>query len=169
LSSSPNTENKTLNKIVIHLRRRWLWQKLAHTLLIGICVGIPVYWMTDWIVWPITAVVLMISFAALVYSRSKQYQDITANKVLLHLNRKFSECEESAELILLPNSTLTTLQQLQKRRIQPQVDKLLTTGIDSHLPRYSSTKPLLISALALLIFTFPHIIPSGLLIETEAT
>ena len=61
------------------------------------------------------------------------------------------------------------MQQLQKNRIQPQVDKLLTTGIDSHLPRYSSTKPLLISALALLIFTFPQIIPSGLLIETEAT
>jgi hypothetical protein len=169
VSSSPNTENKTLNKIVIHLRRRWLWQKLAYTLLIGICVGIPVYWITDWVVWPITAVVLMISFAALVYSRSKQYQDITANKVLLHLNRQFSECEESAELILLPNSTLTILQQLQKKRIQPQVDKLLTTSIDSHLPRYSSTKPLLFSAIALLIFTLLQIIPSGLLIETEAT
>jgi hypothetical protein len=137
--------------------------------LIGICVGIPVYWITDWVVWPITAVVLMISFAALVYSRSKQYHDITANKVLLHLNRQFSECEESAELILLPNSTLTTLQQLQKNRIQPQVDKLLATGIDSHLPRYSSTKPLLLSAIALLIFTLLQIIPSGLLIETEAT
>jgi hypothetical protein len=169
LSSSPNTENKTLNKIVIHLRRRWLWQKLAYTLLIGICVGIPVYWITDWVVWPITAVVLMISFAALVYSRSKQYQNITANKILLHLNRQFSECEESAELILLPNSTLTTLQQLQKNRIQPQVDKLLTTGIDSHLPKYSSTKPLLLNAIALLIFTLLQIIPSGLLIENDAT
>jgi len=169
LSNSPNTENKTLNKIVIHLRRRWLWQKLAYTLLIGICVGIPVYWITDWVVWPITAVVLIIIFAALVYSRSKQYQDIAANKVLLHLNRQFSKCEESAELILLPNSTLTTLQQLQKNRIQPQVDKLLATGIDSHLPRYSSSKPLLLSAIALLIFTLLQIIPSGLLIETEAT
>jgi len=169
LSSSPNTENKTLNKIVFHLRRRWLWQKLAYTLLIGICVGLSVYWITNWVVGPITAVVLMISFAALVYSRSKQYQNITANKVLRHLNRQFSECEESAELILLPNSTLTTLQQLQKNRIQPQIDKLLTNGLDPHLPRYSSTKPLLISAIALLIFTLLQIIPSGLLIETEAT
>ena len=38
----------------------------------------------------------MITFAALVFSRSQQYQNITAKKVLLHLNREFRECEESA-------------------------------------------------------------------------
>ncbi len=99
MSSQIITPNKKLNKIVTRLRQRWLLQKLAYTLLIGICLGLAAYWMTKWIVWPLAAVTLMMGFAALVFSRSRQYQDITANKVLLHLNRQFSECEESAELV----------------------------------------------------------------------
>jgi hypothetical protein len=167
LSSQINTPNKKLDKIVTRLRRRWLLQKLAYTLLIGVYLGLAAYWMTEWVVWPLAAVTLMIGFAALVFSRSSQYLDITANKVLLHLNRKFSECEESAELILLPSRSLTTLQQLQKTRIQPQLDTLLSTDLGSHLPRYSCKSALLLSALAVLIFTLIEVLPLDLLRKVE--
>ena len=156
-----------MNKIVTRLRQRWLLQKLAYTLLIGICLGLAAYWMTKWIVWPLAAVTLMMGFAALVFSRSRQYQDITANKVLLHLNRQFSECEESAELVLLPSGSLTTLQQLQKTRIQPQIDTLLSTELGSHLPKYSCKSALLLSALAVLIFTLIEVLPLDLLLKAE--
>jgi hypothetical protein len=167
LSSQINTPNKKLNKIVTRLRRRWLLQKLAYTLLIGVYLGLAAYWMTEWVVWPLAAVTLMIGFAALVFSRSSQYLDITANKVLLHLNRQFSECEESAELILLPSRSLTTLQQLQKTRIQPQIDTLLSTDLGLHLPRYSCKSALLLSALAVLIFTLIEVLPLDLLLKVE--
>jgi hypothetical protein len=142
-------------------------QKLAYTLLIGVYLGLAAYWMTEWVVWPLAAVTLMIGFAALVFSRSSQYLDITANKVLLHLNRQFSECEESAELILLPSRSLTTLQQLQKTRIQPQIDTLLSTDLGLHLPRYSCKSALLLSALAVLIFTLIEVLPLDLLLKVE--
>jgi hypothetical protein len=167
LSSQINTPNKKLNKIVTRLRRRWLLQKLAYTLLIGICLGLAAYWMTKWVVWPLAAVTLMIGFTALVFSRSRQYQDITANKVLLHLNRQFSECEESAELVLLPSGSLTILQQLQKTRIQPQIDTLLSTDLGSHLPKYSCKSALLLSALAVLVFTLIEVFPLDLLLKAE--
>lgn len=167
MSSQINTPNKKLNKIVTRLRQRWLLQKLAYTLLIGICLGLAAYWMTKWIVWPLAAVTLMMGFAALVFSRSSQYLDITANKVLLHLNRQFSECEESAELVLLPSGSLTTLQQLQKTRIQPQIDTLLSTDLGSDLPKYSCKSALLLSALAVLIFTLIEVLPLDLLLKAE--
>ena len=168
MSNLPNTQNKTLEKIVVHLKRRWLLQKLAYTFLIGICVGLATYRITEWVVWPITAIALMITFSALVFSRSQQYQNITAKKVLLHLNREFTECEESAELMLLPSDSLSTLQQMQKTRIQPQVEKLLATNLGSHLPRYSCKPAMLLSALTLLIFTLINIIPSDVLFKTES-
>ncbi len=168
MSSLPTAQNKSLDKIVIYLRRRWLLQKLAYTLLISICVGLAIYWITEWVVLPVTAGMLLIALAALMFSRSKQYQDITANKVLRHLNRHFSECEESAELILLHSSSLSILQQLQKTRIQPQINQLLLTDLSSHLPKYSCKPAMLLSTLALLIFTLIQVIPSDLLFKAEA-
>jgi hypothetical protein len=163
----PNAHNKTLDKIVKHLRQRWLLQKLTYTVLIGMCVGLATYWLTEWVVWPVTAIALMIILAGMMFSRSKQYQNITVNKVLLHLNREFKECEESAELILLPSDALSTLQQLQKTRIQPQLDQLFATDLSSHLPRYSSKPAIELGILILLIFTFLKIIPPNALFKTE--
>jgi hypothetical protein len=168
LSSLPNKQNKTLDKLVAQLRRRWLLQKLAYTFLIGMCIGLVAYWITKWFIWPVAAITIMMIFAVLVFSRSQQYQNITAKKVLLHLNREFRECEESAELMLLPSDSLSTLQQMQKTRIQPQVEKLLATNLGSHLPRYSCKPAMLLSALTLLIFTLMNIIPSDVLFKTEA-
>ena len=132
------------------------------------CIGMITYWVTEWVLLPVIAVLLMTTLAMLMCSSSKQYQGITAKKVLQHLNRQFSECEESAELILLPNRSLTTLQQLQKKRIQPQINTILSTELGPHFPRYTCKPPLLLSGLALLIFTLNAITPSELLIETEA-
>jgi hypothetical protein len=159
LPKTPITRTKLLNKIVARLRFRWLLQKLAYTFLIGMCAGLITYGLSDWVLLPLIANILLIALAGLVFSRGKQYQNITANKLLLHLNREFVECEESAELILLPNSSLTTLQRLQKTRIQPQLDQLLGTDLSSHLPKYSYTPAMLLSALALLIFTLNKVMP----------
>ena len=111
---------------------------------------------------------LLTTLAGLLFSRNRAYQNITPNKVLLHLNREFSEFEESAELILLTHSSLTTLQQLQKSRIQPQVDKLLLTDLSTHLPRYSCKPAMLLSALVLVIYTLIEVMPSDLLIKAES-
>jgi hypothetical protein len=169
LSSLPNTHNSSLNKIVAGLRRSWLLQKLAYTFLIGMCVGLTSYWITEWLVLPLIACLLLITLAAWVFSNSKQYQDITANKVLLHLNRQFSECEESAELVLLPIGSLTTLQQLQKNRIQPQIDKLLSSDLGSHFPKYSCKPAMLLSTVALMIFILIEVLPSDFLSKGGAT
>jgi hypothetical protein len=167
LFSHPITPHKTLDNIVIRLRRRWLLQKLSCTFLLVLCAGQATYWMTEWIVLPIIAVAATTALAALLFSQSKQYQNITANKVLLHLNRQFSECEESAELILLPSSGLTTLQQLQKNRVQPKVESLLSTDLSSRLPRYSSQPATLLSAAVVLIFILIKLIPADFISQVK--
>ena len=123
--------------------------------------------MTEWIVGPIIAVAATTALAALLFSQSKQYQNITANEVLLHLNRQFSECEESAELILLPSSGLTTLQQLQKNRVQPKVESLLSTDLSLRLPRYSSQPATLLSAAVVLIFILIKLIPADFISQVK--
>jgi hypothetical protein len=130
-------------------------------------VGLAIYSVTALIVLPLVIGVLLTALATWVFSGGKQYKNMTANKVLLHLNREFSECEESAELILRPSSALTTLQQLQKVRIQPQVDKLLCTQLDLHLPKYSCKPAILLSALVLITFTLIEVLPSDLLFKVE--
>ncbi|MFT4746135.1 MAG: hypothetical protein ACI8XG_000204 [Congregibacter sp.] len=130
-------------------------------------VGLAIYSVTALIVLPLVIGVLLTALATWVFSGGKQYKNMTANKVLLHLNREFSECEESAELILRPSSALTTLQQLQKVRIQPQVDKLLCTQRDLHLPKYSCKPAILLSALVLITFTLIEVLPSDLLFKVE--
>ena len=130
-------------------------------------VGLAIYSITALIVLPLVVGVLLTALATWVFSGGKQYKNMTANNVLLHLNREFSGCEESAELILRPSSALTTLQQLQKSRIQPQVDTLLCTQLDLHLPKYSCKPAILLSALVLITFTLTEVLPSDLLFKVE--
>ena len=130
-------------------------------------VGLVSHWITEWIVLPLIVVLLLTALATWVFSRGKQYKNITVNKVLLHLNREFNECEESAELILRHSSALTTLQQLQKARIEPQVDKLLSTEPDLHLPKYSYQPAILLSALVLITFALIEVLPSDLLFKVK--
>jgi hypothetical protein len=59
------------------------------------------------------------------------------------------------------------LQQLQKKRIQPQVEQLLTTDLGSHFPEYSIKPAILLSALALLIFILLEVLPTGHLFKVE--
>lgn len=165
--SRPITTHNTLDNIVIRLKRKWLLQKLAYTFLLVLCAGLATYWITEWIVLPVIAVAVTTALAAVVFSQSKQYQNITANKVLLHLNRQFSECEESAELILLPSRSLTTLQQLQKIRIQPKVESLLSTELSSRLPQYSYQPATLLSAAAVIIFILIELIPADYVSQLE--
>ena len=165
--SRPITTHNTLDNIVIRLKRKWLLQKLAYTFLLVLCAGLATYWITEWIVLPVIAVAVTTALAAVVFSQSKQYQNITANKVLLHLNRQFSECEESAELILLPTRTLTTLQQLQKIRIQPKVESLLSTELSSRLPQYSYQPATLLSAAAVIILILIELIPADYVSQLE--
>ena len=165
--SRPITTHNTLDNIVIHLKRKWLLQKLAYTFLLVLCAGLATYWITEWIVLPVIAVAVTTALAAVVFSQSKQYQNITANKVLLHLNRQFSECEESAELILLPSRSLTTLQQLQKIRIQPKVESLLSTELSSRLPQHSYQPATLLSAAAVIIFILIELIPADYVSQLE--
>jgi hypothetical protein len=113
--------------------------------------------------------VLFVIFAAVIFCRSRQFLDIDANKVLLQLNRKFNDCEESAQLILQPNTSLSTLQQLQKARIQHVVERLLLTDLRPDLPKYSSTLPLALSVMTILIFLLIQAFPLNRLFHTEST
>ena len=160
-------QHKTLDKIVTRLRRKWLLQKLAYTFLLSLCAGLIAHWITGSVLLPLIAVSLSMVLAAAVLAQSKHYQNITANKVLLHLDRQFSECEESAELILLPSSALTTLQQLQKKRVQPIVEVLLSTDLSSRLPRYSSQPAILLSFVVTLLIILIKLIPAGFVSQVE--
>jgi hypothetical protein len=168
LFSQPTIQHKTLDKVVSNLRHKWLLQKVAYTFVLILCAGLVTYWCTKYILFPIIAVSIITVLAAVIFSHGKHYRSFTRNKVLLHLNRQFNECEESAQLILLPSSSLSTLQQLQKARIQPRVDSLLKTDLTSHLPKYSYKPALVLCVLAVLTFTLMKMIPSEILFQNNA-
>ena len=73
--SRPITTHNTLDNIVIRLKRKWLLQKLAYTLLLVLCAGLATYWITEWIVLPVIAFAVTTALAAVVFSQTKQYQN----------------------------------------------------------------------------------------------
>ncbi|MGS2719685.1 hypothetical protein [Paraglaciecola aestuariivivens] len=109
------------------------------------------FWTTHSLVAALISFMAVQLAAAVFICQTQQFKNIDAKSLLLHLNRKFKQCEESAELILQPDHCLTLMQRLQKQRIQANVESLLLSDLGPHLPYYSMRQPILLAAILLLI------------------
>lgn len=113
---------------------------------------------------PITLLVIMfflISFFA-VYLRVKstRYQQVTINALLLHLNRKYPQLQESAHLVNSDENSFSILQTLQKERIVIQIERLFKDEKQFLLPKISYRKNIISTVVALLILLmiyFSHV------------
>lgn len=107
-----------------HLRKwrtRLLWQRIIYFLALA-TVAFALFRLMGWFDHPnatglfgatlggLLALILMSLWL------SKHWAALTAENFVLHLNRRFPDFEESAQLLLLNHSELQPLQQLQKRR-----------------------------------------------------
>jgi hypothetical protein len=76
---------------------------------------------------------------------------INSTRLAAHLDRRFPELEESAELLLADPAGLPTLQRLQRARVEPRWAVVATTP-SRWLPRRRMTTPLLLALLGALLF-----------------
>lgn len=161
--TSTKLPNQRLHYWVNKIRARLLQKKLSYALLPSLCIGAAIYWSGNGVLPALLSIVVVMLVSGLLVWRTKQFRDIDANSLLLHLNREFKQCEESAQLILLADESLSLIQKLQKQRIQAVVEKLLSGDLNADLPAYSIKKPILLTVV--LVFAFILIEQRGLLRE----
>jgi len=109
---------------------------------------------------------VIISFLACLLSvflrvRSARYQQVTINTLLLHLNRKYPQLQESAQLINCAENSFSLLQILQKERVAIQLRRLLNDNKKNLLPKISYRKSITSSffaTLALLVIYFSSVL-----------
>ncbi len=104
--------------------------------------------------------VLVNVFAVFIRIKSARYQQITLNDFLLHLNRKYPQLQESAQLFNGDNRSFSVLQTLQQNRVIIQLEPLLLDDKQSLLPKFSYQKSIVSAvfvSLVLLMFLFSAI------------
>ena len=102
-----------------------------------------------------TNVLFLLSGVTLIASilltlKAKQYQQITIDNLLLHINRVFPQVEESAQLIRRDDKTLSLLQRLQKQKVSTELVALLSSN-QTILPVLPIRKVIINACLASLI------------------
>ncbi len=71
---------------------------------------------------------------------SKQYASLNHNNLLAHIDRTYSETEESARLLFVSESQLSTLQLLQRKRIKRNLNQANIDVCDALSPLYKISK-----------------------------
>lgn len=161
--TSTKQPNQRLRYWVNKIQARLLRQKLSYALLPSLCIGAAIYWSGFGLMPALLSIVVILLVTGLLVWRTKQLRDIDANSLLLHLNREFKQCEESAQLILLTDESLSLIQKLQKQRIQAVVENLLLQDLRPRLPVYSIKSPILLTVF--FVFAFIIIEQKGLLFK----
>lgn len=102
---------------------------LANSLIIASSLGLFVFTSVCWLsnTLAINAAITSIVVSLIISLRTKQFLKISTSDFLEHINRSFPEYQESAQLLEATNS-LSTLQLLQKKKVEEQFRKDLTTG-----------------------------------------
>lgn len=143
--------NQRLSHLVNHTKRRFVGQKLSLLLLPLMMIAALVYWLSGSSIAGLASIGIPLIVAIILLLRSKAYQEINRQTLLQHLNRTFTACEESAELVLCQDESLSVLQKLQKHRVLPVVSQLLSTNLETALPQYPIMRNvMLIAGLAVL-------------------
>lgn len=102
---------------------------LANSLIIAISLGLFVFTSVCWLsnILAINAAIASIVVSLITSLRTKQFLKVSSRDFLEHINRSCPEYQESAQLLEATNS-LSTLQLLQKKKVEEQFRKDLTTG-----------------------------------------
>ncbi|MFT5759130.1 MAG: hypothetical protein ACI9LM_003884 [Alteromonadaceae bacterium] len=121
--------------IAKNLKQKLLLQNIIQTLPWILAVMFMAYGLSlsNHYLW--VALSLIVAVRLLVLIKSKRYQDVTIENVALHLNRQYQGLEESTQLMLIGDSQLSPLQILQKQRIAPRLNDILTKDNNELIPR----------------------------------
>lgn len=118
---------------------------------LGLFVFTSAYWWNSGLAF-ITALVSVI-ISLLLTLRKKNYWKVNSSDFLEHINRHFSEYQESAQL-LERTTALTSLQLVQKKRIENQFNRDLDAGRLRNLqPQFNFVLPLLLLFLSLVSYS----------------
>ena len=153
IEASSHTIEK-LNILVSSYKKKILLKSLL-TLLPWLLVSIFIGLQIDSSISSMAIVVLlMCSGATLLRLNSLKYKQVTLNTLLLHLNRHYSQLQESAHLITADIKELSVLQKLQKKRVLTQIDLLISDEQSSLLPIISDKNAIISFCVALIILVF---------------
>ncbi len=126
-----------LNLLVKQFKVKLLWHSLVTLfpwllllLVIGFDVNLPISFVV------LTALMACLC-TVLIRAKSARYQQVTLAKLLLHLNRKYPQLQESAQLLNCDEESLSILQTLQKERTIVQLKHLLIDDKQLLLPEIS--------------------------------
>lgn len=135
-------------------RRRLLWQRLLYTLAAMAVLALVGHWLAT----PLSTLLQQLLAVALVWFAllwlSPKWRSLSTDNFLQHLNRRFPDFEESAQLLVQNESELSPLQCLQRERALTVYQKNLeqVNHWQSQV-NYRSAGTVLLSCLVLFIFT----------------
>lgn len=100
-------------------RRRLLWQRLIYTIAAMAVLSLVAVWLGTPLstLWQQLLAVTMVFFVQLWLS--PKWRRLSTDNFMQHLNRRFPDFEESAHLLVLEASALSTMQKLQRERVLP--------------------------------------------------
>ena len=110
-----------IRKDVINRLRQWRVRLVIQRLVFTVMAASVLVALARLLETPFTTLLLqlvllfLLSFAQLIYSG--KWRQLIPDNFLQHLNRRFSDFEESAQLLILDDSDLTPMRRLQRRRV----------------------------------------------------
>lgn len=133
-------------------RRRLFWQRLINTFAAMAVLTLVAIWLDT----PLSTLLQQLLAVALVWFAqlwlSSKWRRLSTDNFLQHLNRRFPDFEESAQLLVLDASELSPLQNLQRERALTVYLKNLSQVERWQAPIYYRTAMALSLACLLLIF-----------------
>ena len=153
---------KQLNRLVKYFKIKLLLHTLIHLfpwLALFLVIGFH-FKLTLSALLIITVVVIL--FVIFLKIRSKRYQQVTLENLLLHLNRIYPHLQESAQLVYQDENSLSLLQTLQKRKVIKQLSQLMADNELSLLPKLSYRNAMVSFIFAIVVFLAIYLIPTWL-------
>lgn len=150
-----------INQLTFDFKKRFLIDKLSQALPWLLIFSLVVFFLVNDQQWAYLFVLVSFLtanlFIYLWYKRSLGYQSITRANVLFHLNRKFPQFQESAQLTFQKTETLNPLQQIQQKKVLKNLEELIKSK-QKIVPKLAIKVPLLKSMLVILIATLTMIV-----------
>jgi len=114
-----------VQKLLRAWKRRLFWQRLLYTATAATVILLTGYWLSTPTMTQVQQLLALciVSFAQLCLSA--KWRNLSPDNFLQHLNRRFPDFEESAQLLTKEPSTLRTLQLLQHERVATVYEKNL--------------------------------------------
>jgi len=165
ISSQEFTGKEKLTNIVKSLLQQVCYKKLVGYHLTAILVALNSILILS--LFPINEVIrFLLSFfiyllIVIAFINSKDYRLVNTKNMVEHINRNFSQLEESAQLLLLPVESLSLIQRIQLQRITKIFYVKFNDGsLRASLPKIKVRLPLMLFVSALAIFLLSPVLSS---------